>query len=435
MACSRHLSRLERSLSFPGYSVLFVVVVSNVILIIIAVWTAASYNVMGVGTVIEKATKNVGFSEDRIRFTQMFSTGHVGTRFLTTLLASPEFLGTNHSTNYFVWNELELPLMRQVDNYDGSKKIWVPFRNASLHDFKAIMSDDESRQNGLGWFGGKIIKDYNVKGDSAALRGYLEQTRIPALRSVYDRYNEPENHPDQKLNHFIKVGHTSIFFNLSDYYNVLSSTSLDGKTTIDVDFVRIRRNRIEVATSFVSDSGRMGPLEYGGTDYGVITNPAMRTALLKFESLGGPLSEEVYRKWTLFQRHLWFCDEVEARWRIFLRENPGVRYYELNYVATEEDPNHQVLTPSSIDDLALNFLGIDHSLSPYMQNIPKHSHVSEISKKESGMTQEAKEEQSIEYSKQAPWCLQYEGTMNDSSGKQNASITEKYPKLDCGLAV
>ena len=265
MACSRRLSRLERSLPFPSYSVLFVVVVSNVILIIIAVWTAASYNVMGVGTVIEKATKNVGFSEDRIRFTQMWSTGHVGTRFFTKLLASPEFLGTNHSTNYFVWNELELPLMRQVDNYDGSKKIWVPFRNVSLHDFKAIMSDDESRQNGLGWFGGKLIKDYNMNGDSAALRGYLEQTRIPALRSVYDRYNEPEDHPDQKLNHLIKVGHTSIFFNLSDYFDVLSSTSLDGKTTIDVDFVRIRRSRIEVATSFVSDSGRMGPLEYGGT--------------------------------------------------------------------------------------------------------------------------------------------------------------------------
>ena len=111
---------------------------------------------------------------------------------------------------------------------------------------------------------------------------------------------------------------------------------------------------------------------------------------------------------------MWFCDEIEARWGIFLQENPGVRYYELDYVATEEDPNHQVLTPSSIDDLALNFLRIDHSLSPYMQKIPKHSHVSETSKQKSGMTQEAKEEQSIEYSKQAPWCLQYEGTMNDS---------------------
>ncbi len=434
MACSRHLSRWERLLPFPSYSLLFLIVVSNVILLIIAIWTATSYDVMGIGTVIEKAIKNVDESEDRVRFTQMWSTGHVGTRFITKLLASPEFLGTKDSTNYLVWNELELPHMRQVDSYDGSKKIWVPFHDVSLHDFKAIVSDGESRKKGLGWYGGNIIKDYNVRGDTAALRNYLEQKRIPALRSVYERYNDLENQPNEKLNHFIKVGHTSIFFNLSDYYDVLSSTSLDGKTTIDVDFVRIRRSRIEVATSFVSDNGRRGPIEYGGTETGVITNPAMGTALLKFESLGGPLSEEIYWNWTLFQRHLWFCDEIEARWRVFLQEHPEVRYYELDYVATVEDTNHQVLSPSSIDDLALNFLKIGHSLSPYMQHIPKRSHVSETSK-ESEMTREEKEEQSIEYSRQAPWCLQYEGAMNDSTGKQNTSISEKYPRLDCGLGV
>lgn len=435
MVSSRHLSRWGRLLPFPSYSILSVIAVLNIVLLLIAIWAVASYNVMGIGTVLEKAArKDAG---NRVRFTQMWSTGHVGTRFITKLLASPELSGPNNSTNYLVWNELELPHMRQIDNSDGSKKIWIPFQDASLREFMAILSEDGSRdRNGLSWYGGNRIKNYNMRGDTAALKKYLEENRIPALRSIYDRYNDPENYPDENLNHFIKVGHTSIFFNLSDYYDVISSTSLNGKTTIDVDFVRIRRSRIEVANSFISDSDRRGPVEYGKKKDGIITNPAMRTALLKFESLGGPLSEEVYGNWTLFQRHLWFCDEIEARWRVFLRDHPQVRYYELDYVTTDEDPNHQKLIPSSVDDLALNFLEIDHPLSPYMHTIPKMSHVSsESSKQESGMTREEKEEQTIEYSKQAPWCLQYEGPMKNSTGKQNASISNMYPRLDCSVGV
>ena len=433
MVWLRHFYRWGR---LHPLRIIYVTAALNAVLLVLLVWTAASYDVMGIGTAIEKGTKDVYSSAkpakeiNRVRFTQMWSTGHVGTRFLTKLLVAPEVFDKNFSTNYMAWNELELPHMRQIYDQDGSKNIWVPFSDMSLYEFKVTMSDDKYKKIGLGWYGGKIIKGWNNRGNTAVLREYLEKKRMPALRSVYERYNNQEDNPDEKLNHFIKVGHSSIFFDLSDYYEVLSSMSLDMETTIDVDFVRIRRNRIEVANSFIGSKDRRGPVGYGRTEAGVITNPTMGTALLRFESLGGPLPDAVYWNWTVFQRHLWFCDEIEARWRVFLEEHPEVRHYELAYVPSNEDPHHQVLTPSSIDDLAMNFLEIGLPLSPYIHKIPKMSHVSE-KRKESRMTREEQEEQAIGYSKNAPWCLQFEGDKNSSTNKPNATT---WNMLDCGLS-
>ncbi len=426
-ASLRPLHRCGFLLSVPrSYSALYPIVVLNVLLLALVVRTAYYYDVMGVETVIAKDAK-------RVRFTQMWSTGHVGTRFLTTLLQGPEFLdenfGWDHSSTYMAWNELELPRMKQIESHDGSKFIWVPFLDTSLHDFKAFVSNEESKRKGLGWYGGNKIKELNRLGDSAALRAYLEEERIPALRSVYERYNNQVDHPEEKLNHFIKAGHSSVFFDLDDYYEVLSSTSLDSQNTIDVDFVRIRRNRIEVANSFISDKGRMGPVESMKVAHAVVTNPNMKTALLRFASLGGPLPDMVYWNWTVFQKHLWFCDEIEARWRVFLKNHPEVRHYELSYTATGDDPYNQMLPPSSIDDLALNFLEIGYPLSPYIQKISKRSHVTNKTEVPR-LTRKEKEEQAIEYSKQAPWCLQFEG---GKINEQNTTALYNYPKLDCGL--
>eukprot|EP00531_Pseudo-nitzschia_arenysensis_P015452 CAMPEP_0116146234 /NCGR_PEP_ID=MMETSP0329-20121206/17054_1 /TAXON_ID=697910 /ORGANISM="Pseudo-nitzschia arenysensis, Strain B593" /LENGTH=353 /DNA_ID=CAMNT_0003641965 /DNA_START=320 /DNA_END=1381 /DNA_ORIENTATION=+ len=351
----------------------------------------------------------------------MWSTGHVGTRFLANLLQGPEFLDENFewkkSSEHIAWKEGELPYMNQTESDDGSKLIWVPFSDMSLHDFKAF----NFKRKG---YGGTKIKEWNRKGDNDALRSYLKNERIPALRSVYQRYSNQFDHPEEKLNHFIKVGHTSIFFDLSDYYEILSSASIATGKTIDVDFVRIRRSRIEVANSFVSDKWRKGPVESEGMVYAVVTHPNMKTALLRFESIGGPLPDMVYYNWTLFQKHLWFCDEIEARWRVFLKKYPEVRYYELNYMPSKDNPHKQALHPSSIDDLALNFLEIGFPLSSYTKETSHQSHITKDTKVPR-MTREEIEEQAIEYSKQSPWCLQFEGS--------STNTTQDYPKLDCGL--
>ena len=353
----------------------------------------------------------------------------MGTQFLSGLLAAPDFFDRNCTSGYLAWNEHELPF---IPNDPGD-----PIYNLSLSEYRAMMAYDNLPNNKVGnsnfnrfvvkgsgtWYGGQKIKQWNTEGNAAALRDYLQEQSIPALRSVYQRFNNQDDKPDEKLTHFIKNGHTAIFYNLSDYYDALSSTSLDDhhETRIEVDFVRIRRHRLEVANSFVSEP-RLDPVAYGRKVNGIVTNPSMKTALLRFDSLGGPLPDQVYQNWTLFQKYLWFCDEVEARWRMFLKAHPEVKYYELDYTAG--DRGHQKLDPSSIDDLALNFLEIGHPLSPYIKHISTKSH-KKSARKAMNLSQQQKIEQAAEYAMQAPWCLQYDGA---------TQISSEYPRLDCGIS-
>jgi len=398
--------------------------------------------------VINKAAAKLNHDPNRIRFTQMWSSGHVGTRFLTGLLAAPGFYNKSLSCDYMAWNEYELPLMTK------------PLQTLSLYDFRAMMNSRELRattiekrnferyilnkqrlvdgkiEKRIGWYGGTQIKKWNKEGNITALESYLRNERMTALRSVYERYNR-EGKSKEQLRHFIKVGHTAVFFDLSDYYKVLSSTSLEaesGKTAanIDVDFVRIRRNRVDVANSFVGDNNRKGPIEYNNRTEGIVTNPAMKTSLLRLSSLGGPLPDEIWWNWTIFQRYLWFADEVEARWKIFLEKHPNVRYFELAYSkpwgSNKFTPQ---LDPSDIDDLALNFLGIGRPLSPYINKISKQSHLSS-KKSQTKPETESKEQQAIEYSRQAPWCLQYVGRSDNV--RKDVIVAYEYPKLDCALS-
>jgi hypothetical protein len=422
----------------PRKSTLFALLVCSLVFMV------AFRNEMGMKIEITTtATTKEVKTTNRIRFTQGWSTGHCGTRFLTDLLTTPSV-----SAGYMAWNEHELPFMKKKSKDDPGLSV----SDLSLNNFRAMMAlknkrnfqrFDIAKTNGgdvdNGKYGGTRVKKWNTDGDTSALRAYLREERVPALYSVYERYNNGRS--SETLNHFIKVGHSSVFFDLSDYYEVLSSATLEHSetgengetvtttTTIDVDFVRIKRNRIDVANSFrVTEKG---PVEYSSLPHGMVTNPSMETALLKFSSLGGPVPEETWWNWTIFQRWLWFSDEVEARWRVFLEQHPEVSHYELAYTSSNSNTSSTsspTLTPSSIDDLALNFLEIGLSLSPYMKRIPKQSHLPKREKTDLVLTREEMERQSIEYSRQAPWCLQYEGNKN-----KEKKTTYEYSRLDCGV--
>ena len=197
---------------------------------------------------------------------------------------------------------------------------------------------------------------------------------------------------------------------------------------IDVDFVRVQQNRIDVANSFIGDKDRMGPSYYKNKRNGIVTSPDMKTSLLKLHSIGGILPDETWHQWSIFQQHLWFVDEIEARWQVFLKGHPEVSYYVFSY-----DSSTKQLNPESIDDMAVNFLNID-PISQYMDKISHQSHLPKSSnngkRKNSTLSKGEMEQQAIEYSKHAPWCIQY-----NQGNKQNIEIknNDGYPLIDCGV--
>lgn len=327
------------------------------------------------------------------------------------------------------------------------------------------------------------IKKWSTEGNTTALEDYLRNERVPALWSVYDRYfgrgsgsrattttttpqqgQQQQRDQQQQQAHFVKVGHTSVFYHPAHWYDVLSSATMPssffdsdsdsdngehededasqpGRRSggIEVDFVRIHRNRIDTAHSFAASAGgRHGPVKYARKAQGLVTSPAMGGSLLGFSSIGGPLPETTWNGWTVFQQYLWYADEIEAKWKDFRARRPGARCHTLSYShGGDRQQPQRVLSAKSIDDLALNFLGLGTRLSPYMKTTSKQSHLGSQKTAARERTRAENTRQAIEYSKQAPWCIQYEGT--DTNGNGNGTTryyghSNQYPKIDCGIS-
>ena len=109
---------------------------SIVLLCIVLLWVSVYPCLSAYQTVIENSMHVKYNPQKRVRFTQMWSTGHVGTQFLTGLLASPDFFDKNCTAGYITWNEYELPLTKP------SESIY----NLSLDEFKAMMAFQNSRR-------------------------------------------------------------------------------------------------------------------------------------------------------------------------------------------------------------------------------------------------------------------------------------------------
>jgi len=360
----------------------------------------------------------------RLRFTQFWSTGHVGTRYIAGLLAAPDYFEETEEgqSPRLVWGEYELPSMSV--ELEASPEL----RGMSLRTFKNMMISWDAPGNREGsslfqkhvrydddhWYGGVKIKEWNERGNRWILRGYQENERLLALRSVAERYRDSNGTP--RVTHFVKVGHTSVFFDLEDYYDVYSgskATWTDPELTveIDMDFVRLRRRRVDVAMSFAANWTRADPVETGNQIRNICTHPAMKTATLRLASVDdGIIPDDLWESWTIFQQYLWFADEIEARWMIFRNRHPNVPVFDLGYVDGS-------LPDKALDDLAVDFLGYPEPITPYLTEIERKSHRVEKTKGESSvaapphdLTEEEQIRQAIEYAKEAPWCLQYEGS-------------------------
>lgn len=75
-------------------------------------------------------------------------------------------------------------------------------------------------------------------------------------------------------------------------------------------------------------------------------------------------------------------------------------------------------------DLEVKFLNID-PLSHYAKRLNRMSHRKNESTPDLSMSTKEKERQAIAYSKQAPWCSQFEGPV--------VVDDERYARIDCSI--
>lgn len=346
-----------------------------------------------------KTVESLGNATRKPRFTQFWSSGHVGTKFLTTLFAHPSMVTRQEDLDYFVWMEHELSLGNLSPDVN---------QTLSSRDFQALLLgsqylpksiDDtivnrnplraKSFQSSLSWFGGQQVKKWNSKGERSALSEYVEQQRVPALEAVHEAF--------PSVQHWIKFGHTAIFFPLPEYYHALSKR-------FDVTFVRIQRRRTQIAKSFSLDLGghRPGPCHYQLASNGIVTCPYYGTALLKFPFMVNDTGKELWQSWSVFQQHLWLVDEIEARWQAFRTSVSSSKTQPRIHTTVFDEEDH--LSPDSLDELA-NFLNVP-SPRKYLQSTPIVSHKSQAQKEREQRERDLFHQEAIAYSQTAPWCKQ-----------------------------
>lgn len=105
-----------------------------------------------------------------------------------------------------------------------------------------------------------------------------------------------------------------------------------------VAFVRVRRNRYKIATSFIRTETRRGP----------IVTPCMRAhkvyphpihATCPFDNAGDTnlmTDKETWKALTPFQKFLWYADEMEHRWHTLRRSFPKATFFEITWEEPDE---------------------------------------------------------------------------------------------------
>ena len=349
----------------------------------------------------------------RPKFIRFYSTGHCGTRFLTEIFMTNAVLSDLRSSQYhhlpsqsaqtadqhhatsLYWNEDNLYLgpytkaanlsLSHYQQHIGINRFLPTIHKADLdidttclHRFDRnchatvdpgrVYKDDLTRLE---------LKSWNRHGNTTELEHYLVDSRVPRLAKIVNYFG-----PKDGLNQMVKFGHTHIFYDLSTYHKALSKE-------FDLKWVRIRRKRVNVARSFAQDNGGKRPDPCIGEN-GVVVCPWDEMSILK-------PSRDAWDGWTVFMQHIWFVDEVEARWRTFLKSQKGGTDMEIFTLKFQDDTD--TINPSDIDELAV-FMNVD-SPREIMSRMPKLSHISGDKMDASVMEAEA-----LRYAKEAPWCSQ-----------------------------
>jgi hypothetical protein len=164
------------------------------------------------------------------------------------------------------------------------------------------------------------------------------------------------------------------FVDLGHYYNtpsILECLALHYED--DIAFVRIRRNRHDIAHSFASSF--MTPC-YGNEEGDDERHPVLSYCPIKRKVNDNdnppvPLHVETntWMKFNAFQKFLWLADDLEMRWVYFQKYFPNSHYVDISW----SDPDELV---GGIIDVAKALCGAATSYSTNSVETKKKNHVS-----------------------------------------------------------
>ena len=141
-------------------------------------------------------------------------------------------------------------------------------------------------------------------------RDYVVDQKIPHLEKILEGIEQRDRTGDNQPGTFFGSGHQIALGMIPALIDVLGDSA---------KFVRLRRNKMDVAYSYAQKNG--GPCTHRCIFCLCPLDAAARM----------PIPGGLWEELSIYQRYLWFVDELEGQWQAVLRRSPGINYIEMDW--------------------------------------------------------------------------------------------------------
>eukprot|EP00051_Salpingoeca_urceolata_P032807 m.17519 g.17519 ORF g.17519 m.17519 type:complete len:398 (-) comp5479_c0_seq1:54-1247(-) len=282
-------------------------------------------------------------------------------------------LGPTHSSSLLGTQLLD----RRSDDFCGSAVTDSSQRYQGNHTFVFVVSNGHTGTTYLGqaskWrenFGDRALHDFHIAheqdGDKGLLKSvpwdadfcskglaYVLERKLPQMERIL-------NHLDKRV--WFGSGHQIILGLLPALADVFGDRAR---------FIRLRRNRLDTAWSFAQKRG--GPCTHRCVYCLCPLDPATRC----------PVRGEAWNSLSVYQKYLWFVDEVECQWQALVGSRPHLKTLEVEW--------DKKLTPAHMHTIA-EFVGmtdIQHQDAAAIDN-KANTHPKATSRNDTALAEEDK---------------------------------------------
>lgn len=186
----------------------------------------------------------------------------------------------------------------------------------------------------------KVVHPAMAHNDTVAMSDYVKSQKIPRMLSELEK-------ADASI--YVDTGHQVVLGMLDTLLDELGDS---------LRIIRLRRDRLSTAASFAGDPTKKDPCRYTFKEDYLHYCPFHKAALVQ------PVSPAHWDKMNLFQKYLWWVDEVEAQWsRLLERRGNTMHYMEVNFSGP--------LSESQVASMA-EFLGVSYDLKAARRTSVNH---------------------------------------------------------------
>ncbi len=186
----------------------------------------------------------------------------------------------------------------------GTKFLYKVLQHGRNND-AVIRFEHEHRR--MKYVQSRILHPSLTTNSTSTIRDYVRDEKIPAMLREMKKNNK---------HMYIDTGHQVALGMLEHLIDFLGPRII---------VIRVRRDRMRTAASFAGARHKKGPCQYSEEEPHLHYCPFQTASFVKIRS------KNLWNSFNLFQKYLWWVEEVEARWKWILATRQPFNHIEMDF--------------------------------------------------------------------------------------------------------